>query len=42
MEKRLNELFSNIYYVVSRSSMDSVEKGMLYEWLNEMLKEINR
>jgi len=42
MEKRLNELLSNIYYLLSSSSMDSVEKGMMCEWLNEMIKEINR
>ena len=42
MEKRLNELFSNIYYLLSLSSMDPVEKGMMYEWLNDVLKEIDK
>jgi len=42
MDARLSELFSNIYYLLSHSSMDSVEKGMMCEWLNEVMREMDR
>lgn len=40
MNARLSELFSNIYYLPSRSSMDSVENSMVCEWLNEAIGEM--
>jgi hypothetical protein len=40
MDARLSELFSNIHYLLSHSSMDPVEKGMVCAWLNEVIGEM--